>query len=203
MKKYLNLLPLVAFPFLFFPVSMLLWAFVNTGNLSIFDNVSEIAILIIIGILFLIPIVLSIVGAISTAKKIKLDEIALSNASRVTLIIKGCTTFALSVNCVLMALSCLLGIWGLGMILFLLFVNGWTLLCTGIISCGFIRRLRDEEILPKKHSVLRYILSFIMYFDTIQAVLLFIRYKNKHYKITEKIGNIAVSEIKKKDEVTT
>lgn len=166
MKKYLKLLPLILYPYMY--IIWFLGLFVCVAILS--DSFGAGNILKNFAIIFVIYHVLAFMTAVYGAVMNAGNESSAEEAAKMNLIVKVCHIPAYIFYFIIGMSSLLLSIWGLGFILLAVVVDVMTIVLTGINAIGCAVKMKKENKLTTLTAVLTGIGSFLFCIDVAIAV---------------------------------
>ena len=86
-----------------------------------------------------------------------------------------------TINFVIGFIGLCMGLWGIGIVLFILIVDAISIALTGIVSIGCMIKLKKEGALTTSQMIIYTIFSFIYCLDILFAILAY-RNARKHYK---------------------
>ncbi|MBQ3514765.1 MAG: hypothetical protein IJA32_13395 [Lachnospiraceae bacterium] len=180
MKKYLKMLPLIIYPYAY-----IIWflGFVEIGSL-LEETVSEetlsntqSAVAIVYQIVVLVNVIW---GTIAVA----VNGYTAREAAKLNLAVKGFQIPAYIFYFIVGLVGCVMSIWGIGLIILSLVVNGITIILTGIYAVGCIVKMRRQNAISTAMAIVSGICSFVYVADVIVAFILSRKCKkNELYKV--------------------
>ena len=167
MKKYLKLLPLILYPYMYL-ILFIIFLIINNisgGNAGIENGFFIGIILLIVYNIYVLCI--SVYNAVITAK----NDCKASEAAKINLIIKGSQIPAYIFNFMVGILGILMSVWGIGLIIMVIVLDVLTIILTGISSIGCAIKMNKERIFSTSGSILMAIGSFVFCIDIIIAIV--------------------------------
>lgn len=179
MRKYLQLLPVMLFPYLFvfvLYVVLISMSVVAAESVNIFRKIllvlAELAVIAV-------PIASAVLGAVYAVR----SDISAYTAAKLNLIVKAVHIPAYIVNFLLGSAGLVMSVWGIGVIGYAIIADVLTIALTGIHSVGCMAKIRKEGVLSTGYAVLAAIGSFIFCADVIIAIVLFGRSRKTQYSV--------------------
>lgn len=170
MKKYLKMLPVILWPYAY-----IIWfaLMILAGNAlkDVVENERIIdAAMVVMFVYWVVTFIDAIYGAVSTAR----NENTSLEVAKMNLIIKALHIPAYIFHFILGILGCMMSIWGIGIIMFVLLVDLITIALTGINAIGCVIKMCRQNVLSKKMAILAGVCSFIYCIDLVTAIALLV-----------------------------
>lgn len=177
MKKYIILLPVMLYPYAYLIYIFIIF-FAGLGFAFLGINSTEFLLNeYIIGFYHILCIVISIYSAITVVTKTNNGK----QAGLLNLVLKCIQIPGYLINSVIGFIGLCMGLWGIGIVLFILFVDLISITLTGLVSIGCMIKLKKEGSLTTSQTIIYTIFSFIFCFDILFAILAYSKAR-KHYK---------------------
>lgn len=167
MKKYIRLLPVMLFPYVFIFILFFAATAFSIGSDNIFR---DLILMLAAAALVAAPVVCSVWGAVYAAR----SDISTYTAAKLNLIVKAVQIPAYILNFLLGAAGTVMSVWGIGVIAYAVIADVLTIILTGIHAVGCVIKIGKEGSVKTGYAVLAGIGSFIFCIDMIAAVVLFI-----------------------------
>lgn len=170
MKKYIRLLPVMLFPYVFIFILYFIGittAAVTMESVNIFGRIAAALLAVLLAAA---PLVFSIWGAVYAAG----SDISAYTAAKLNLIVKAVQIPAYVLNFLLGAAGTVMSVWGIGFIAYAVIADVLTIILTGIHAAGCVVKMRKEGAVKTSHAILAGIGSFIFCADVAAAIALFV-----------------------------
>ena len=175
MKKYLQVIPIIIYPYLLIPVLFI--ATLIDSKIKVFNY--------IINLYFIIIVIYTIILLIS-----KLKEMSAKEMVKVNFIIKMCQMPWFIFSFVLEFIGIIMGIFGVFITVIFAFMNIFVRIITGIYSVGCIIKLKQEKVIGIPKTIFYSISSFVLIIDFIISILMKFDVKGKEKEEEINITNI-------------
>ena len=177
MKKYILLLPVMLYPYAYLIyISLIFFAAIGFSLLGI-NSTNFLLNDYIIRFYHILCLFISIYSAITVI--IKTDNC--KQACMLNLVLKCIQIPGYIFNFVIGFIGLCMGLWGIGIVLFILIVDAISIALTGIVSIGCMIKLKKEGALTTSQMIIYTIFSFIYCLDILFAILAYSNAR-KHYK---------------------
>lgn len=177
MKKYILLLPVMIYPYAYL---IYIFTVLVTGVSLALLGINATSILLnryVIVIYHILCVLVSIYSSINIAIKSKNCK----QASLLNLVLKGVQIPGYLINLVFAFIGLCMGLWGIGIVLFILAVDLISISLTGLVSIGCMIKLKKEGVLTTSQTLIYTILSFVYFTDVLFAILAYAK-SREHYK---------------------
>ena len=175
MKKYLQVIPIIIYPYLLIPVLFI--ASLIDSKIKIFNY--------IVNLYFIITVIYTIILLIS-----KLKEMTAKEMVKVNFIIKMCQMPWFIFSFVLEFIGIIMGIFGVFITVIFTFMNISVRIIAGIYSVGCIIKLKQEKVIGIPKTIFYSISSFVLIIDFIISILMKFDVKGKEKEEEINITNI-------------
>lgn len=171
MKKYIKMLPVMLYPYTYL-LCLIIYGFAISQNENL--GSAGISVLRIVAIIYnLYSFIIVIMNAVQTG----IGKYTGYEAAKMNLLIKGVQIPAYIFHFLLGMAGSLMSVWGIGFILWAIFIDVLTITLTGINAIGCSIRMYKEGIYSKGKSVLLGVLNFVFCIDFVVAVIYFVKTK--------------------------
>lgn len=160
-KDYLKMLPLILYPYMYL---------VFLAAVSLFADDSETAFnicAVLAAAYNILTIAEAIVYSVSTAK----GKRRAYQAAKINLAVKALQIPAYTFHFLLGLAGSFMSVWGIGFVLWAIFIDVVTIALTGTAAIGLSIRMYKENIITKKAAVINAILAYIFCIDVIMAAI--------------------------------
>lgn len=177
MRKFLQLLPLILFPYMYmivFAVVMMLGNYtdvINEGVSKFLDQYGLLLILATIVVSNTWSFVIAIVNSLSASK----GKIDVRKACYWNMLIKLIQIPAYIINFIIGLFSFALSVWGVGFLIWVVIVDLLTIFYTGINAIGACVASSKQKVWPKWVTVLFGFLNFIYCVDVCVAIVMYVK----------------------------
>lgn len=177
MKKYIILLPVILYPYAYLIyIFVILFAGLGFSFLGI-NSTDFLLNDYVIGFYHILCLFVSIYSAITVVTKTNNCK----QAGVLNLVLKCIQIPGYLINFVIGFIGLCMGIWGIGIVLFILLIDLISITLTGLVSMGCMIKLKKEGALTTSQTIIYTIFSFIFCFDILFAILAYSKAR-KHYK---------------------
>jgi hypothetical protein len=167
MKKYLKMLPVIIYPYVYLiAMALYFWGWDFSAVIRDYGLDAVLIMAIVYNLYSLIAVIVNIVSACKGKRSAK--ELAKMN-----LIIKTVQIPAYIFHFILGLVGIVASIWGIGFIMWAVFIDTITIFLTGLNAVSVSVRCCKENILSKQSSVIFAVLSFVYCIDVLIAVVFF------------------------------
>lgn len=168
MKKYIKMLPVMLYPYAYI---FILMGFIAYMNAHPGQEEAGIQGLYVIAVVYNVySLVIVVVNAVLTAR----NSDALQGAA-MNLIIKGVQIPAYLLHFGIGMFGSVLSIWGIGFVMWAIFIDMATILLTGISSIGCSISMYKEHLVSKRNAWLMGIGCFLFCIDIVIAVIYLVK----------------------------
>lgn len=176
MKKYLKMLPVILYPYAYL-IYFLVYFFVSD---ALPESVRSQVIVALTVACHVVAFADAIYGAVNVAR----NKCTAHEAARMNLTIKAWQIPAYIFHFILGFLGLMMSVWGIGFIMFAIYIDVVTIALTGINAIGCMVKMRKKGALSTVKAVLAVVGSFIFCVDVVIAIVLcFISRKTQENEI--------------------
>lgn len=201
MWKYIKLIPIIVYPYLYLLLPVIIIVLSNpemnssdavmavleffggiAGFLNgIIPNLFNIVFIAFVILLNILPMVIAISNAVFSSK----GKYSASQAAKMNMIAKGFHIPIYLFNFVIAFLGIFMSVWGVGVVAIAVVVDFLTIILTGTNAIGCPIRLYKDGVISKSCAIIFGICSFIYCIDVAVAIYYFIKTKPKAITNTE------------------
>lgn len=183
MKKYLKMLPVMIYPYIYMVCLILFFGLLNTVDIDTFNEYGIWGVLAVAVLVNLYAVVIVIIYLVQAIRG-KLDS---KELTKLTMVIKLVQIPAYIIHFMLGLVGLILSIWGIGFIIWAILIDLLSIFLSGLVGMSAGISCYKEKTLSGGAAFLYSLLSFIYCIDVVSSIVFFCKVR-KAYRLRKSLS---------------